>query len=507
MISSKNQTVFLSGTSEVMDITNNLFSELQKLDFKPTWYKKRFETNNLDAIEECLKNVEKSDRYILIIGRTYGSIYPKTGNSITEEEFKTALILNKPVLVFIKSEVYHQFKIFESLKRKSERFEISSNDLKSFGFDADIGVYEFILRVVNKRYHGIRKIPWMSEFNDIEDIISVVKDKWISKEFSYQISKISILGIQNAGKTAIIYSIFKNFLNYEGIVRNLRPTKGVERQHLKVLDHDINHFDFGGQRRYRDMYLRKPENFFLLTDIIFYVIDLQETLWYVESLDYFKEIIKKLKDVLIKNLWDVPPIIVMLHKYDPDLPKEKKEKIDEQVVLLKYSFREHAEGFDLFFFKTSIYDVSTIIECYSSALSLLFDKTKLIPCIFSEISKNQDILIMALFDSSGIIIGEYYLPSVHLSDKNKIYEFYLKVERRIKNEDRAKFRFSDAFKNGTPFSGVIEIIRIGQLHFYLLIITEGEFPQVEQKLKNKIENARPKIEEIISKIIPFELEN
>lgn len=87
-------------------------------------------------------------------------------------------------------------------------------------------------------------------------------------------------------------------------------------------------WDFGGQEEYRDKYLITPEKFFFGIDLIIYVIDIQDTQRYEESLDYFKKIVD-----IIKRLEENPYILVFIHKYDPDI--RDSEEISLNVEYLK----------------------------------------------------------------------------------------------------------------------------------------------------------------------------
>jgi len=67
-----------------------------------------------------------------------------------------------------------------------------------------------------------------------------------------EIVKIPVFGIQNAGKTSLIRSLQQEF----STITKLKPTKGIDRQKLKLLGKDISIWDLGGQARYRDGYFR-----------------------------------------------------------------------------------------------------------------------------------------------------------------------------------------------------------------------------------------------------------
>ncbi|MFX1236882.1 MAG: ADP-ribosylation factor-like protein [Promethearchaeota archaeon] len=129
--------------------------------------------------------------------------------------------------------------------------------------------------------------------------------------------KVIVVGLGNAGKTTIL-SKFGGQLGIKDLAR-LKPTKGVERKEVKTSNLNLNVWDFGGQLEYRNKYLREPEKYFLGIDLIIYVIDLQDSELYEESLEYFRKIIN-----IINRLEEFPYILIFLHKFDPDIKEDNE---------------------------------------------------------------------------------------------------------------------------------------------------------------------------------------
>ena len=307
--------------------------------------------------------------------------------------------------------------------------------------------------------------------------------------------KIAFLGLDNAGKTSIITVITKRF-GFEEEISKLTPTRKISRETFKFLGVEFTRMDFGGQEKYRKNYLKTPGKFLGGTDLIFYVIDAQDYNRYIESIDYLEEILIYFKEEQIN-----PPIAVLFHKFDPILVKEKV--LNQKVLLLKQALTKYSHAFDIFFFETSIYDIKSVMDCFSSGLSLLFDRMEMVSNLFAEISKNYNTILITLFDSRGITIGEYYRPHLQLNEKMKIYDIYLEIQKRIVAENRILFEFSDKFDNGSRFSGLIEVLKFGNLDFYLLFIVEEDEKDLEKtiNLLDKIESAKPQMENLILQII------
>ena len=143
------------------------------------------------------------------------------------------------------------------------------------------------------------------------------------------------------------------------------------------------------------------------------------------------------------------------------------------------------------------------MDAFSSGLSMLFEKMEMVSNLFAEISKNYNAILISLFDSKGITLGEFYRPHLQLIQKLKIYEIYLDLQKRIISESRTLYEFSDKFENGERFSGVIEVLKFGNLEFYLLFIIEEDQKDLEKTvtLLDKIESAKPQMENLILQII------
>ena len=94
--------------------------------------------------------------------------------------------------------------------------------------------------------------------------------------------KICFLGLDNAGKKSIITTITKRF-GFEEEVKNLLPTKRIDRDMFKFLGVEFMRMDFGGQIQYREQYLQSPGKYLGGADLIFYIIDAQDPDRYIET--------------------------------------------------------------------------------------------------------------------------------------------------------------------------------------------------------------------------------
>ncbi|HUW89146.1 MAG TPA: ADP-ribosylation factor-like protein [Candidatus Nanopelagicaceae bacterium] len=303
------------------------------------------------------------------------------------------------------------------------------------------------------------------------------------------------MGLDFAGKTSIITVISKKF-GFEEDILKLMPTRKIARDAFKFLGIEFIRMDFGGQLQYREEYLKNPTKYISGTDLLFYVIDAQDYDRYVETIDYLDKIL-----LFLKENQEYPPLCVLFHKFDPQLTKEKV--INQRILTIKHALIRYSNDFDIFFFETSIYDIKSIMDAFSSGLSLLFEKMEMVSRLFSRISKNYNSIMIALFDAKGITIGEYYRPHLHLSEKIRIYDKYLEAQKKIIAENRTLLEFSDKFEDGSRYSGLVETLKFGNLDFYLLFIIEEYKEDLEKTVDvlNKLESAKAQMETLILQLI------
>ncbi|MCK4380095.1 MAG: 50S ribosome-binding GTPase [Candidatus Lokiarchaeota archaeon] len=303
------------------------------------------------------------------------------------------------------------------------------------------------------------------------------------------------MGLDNAGKTSIITAITKRF-GFEEEITRLTPTRRIARDSFRFLGIEFTRMDFGGQKQYREEYLKHPEKYLMGTDLLFYVIDAQDFNRYIESIDYLEEIL-----LFFKEEQEDVPICVLFHKFDPQLIEDRE--INKRILTLKQALTRYSNAFDIFFFETTIFDIKSIMDAFSSGLSMIFEKVEMVSQLFSEISKNYNAILIALFDFKGITIGEYYRPHLHLKEKLKIYEKYIELQKRVVVENRNLLEFSDKFDSGERFSGIIEVLNFGKMDFFLLFIIEEDKADLGKTitLLDKIEAAKPQMENLILQII------
>jgi small GTP-binding protein len=184
----------------------------------------------------------------------------------------------------------------------------------------------------------------------ISSLILDIKQKEI--EVGKEEQKVVVIGLDNAGKTAILTK-FGGKLGIKDL-SNLKPTKGVDRQIIKGENLDLIVWDMGGQEQYRENYLETPEKYFIEIDLLLYVIDIQDQFRFDESIQYFNEIL----DIII-TLEQKPWIMVFLHKMDPDIKNDPEISLRIELLkdVLKENFRKKGVDLEYEVYLTSIYSM------------------------------------------------------------------------------------------------------------------------------------------------------
>ena len=182
--------------------------------------------------------------------------------------------------------------------------------------------------------------------------------------------KVIVIGLDNAGKTAIL-SKFGGRLGISDLA-NLTPTKGVDRRHIETENSDIDLYiwDFGGQAQYRQKYFEKPEQYFLQTDLLIYVIDVQDSDRYAESFEYFEQILE-----ILSTLEEEPFVLMYIHKCDPDLKHDPETLLN--IELLKDNINQLLAAYDLDYeaYSTSIFSLITTEPEFSKYIKEVMKST------------------------------------------------------------------------------------------------------------------------------------
>ena len=280
--------------------------------------------------------------------------------------------------------------------------------------------------------------------------------------------KIIVSGLDNAGKTSILTALDKKYDFHKDII-SLTPTIRVEYHTTYFLNQKVIFWDCGGQTQYRELYKKKQDIYFDGTDLMLFIIDIQDKERYKTSLEYLDMILQHFN----RNKMDVP-LIISFHKFDPEIRTngvyiEEIESIREN-ILKKYS------NFKVLFQQTSIYDLISIVQLVSYGLSVFDEK-------FFDLSELLENYIYAfncksliLFDRNGIIISEFYNseiePEYYVELLESIKEHLFLLKRMQQESYEAE---NNLITNGSGLLSYLHRIKIGEESLFISVIIQEKY--------------------------------
>ena len=253
-----------------------------------------------------------------------------------------------------------------------------------------------------------------------------------------QFIKVIIAGLDNAGKTSILTALDKKY-NFQKDIIALTPTIRVEYQATEFLKNRVVFWDMGGQEKYRKLYQEKQDLYFSDTDLLVYVVDIQDPERIETSLAYMNMILKNFK----KHKMDVP-LIISFHKFDPEFIGNKQ--MVEQIEALRKHILKLYPSFRILFQQTSIYDIISIVQLISYGLSVFNEKFFNLSALLEKYLTQFESKSLILFDKNGIILNEYYKdfiePEIYLELIESIKEHLFLLKRMQEESHETDYSFS-----------------------------------------------------------------
>jgi len=253
-----------------------------------------------------------------------------------------------------------------------------------------------------------------------------------------QFIKVIIAGLDNAGKTSILTALDKKY-NFQKDIIALTPTIRVEYQATEFLKNRVVFWDMGGQEKYRKLYQEKQDLYFSDTDLLVYVVDIQDPERIETSLAYMSMILKNFK----KHKMDVP-LIISFHKFDPEFIGNKQ--MVEQIEALRKHILKLYPSFRILFQQTSIYDIISIVQLISYGLSVFNEKFFNLSALLEKYLTQFESKSLILFDKNGIILNEYYKdfiePEIYLELIESIKEHLFLLKRMQEESHETDYSFS-----------------------------------------------------------------
>lgn len=244
------------------------------------------------------------------------------------------------------------------------------------------------------------------------------------EENDHDVRKIIFVGLDNAGKTSIILALLREMSKLAVI----SPTRHAKRRTLEFLGMKISEWDLGGHERYRRQYLENAEFYFRGTDILIYVIDIQDYDRIVESYTYLNQILKKLNELKLN-----PAIYIFFHKNDPNITDSIQIKINNTISYIKEKIEANQNSNKFKLYKTTIFDLSSITNAISKIFLNLFSRVEVIKRAIQEFVLKSGIEGIELLDDNSLIIGSYYQNNNIKRILNSLSPYFLRLNDGFEN--------------------------------------------------------------------------
>jgi len=283
------------------------------------------------------------------------------------------------------------------------------------------------------------------------------------------IRKIIFTGLDNSGKSSFVARL-KN--------QNYPMTITPEGEQYEVFGFPILLWDFGGQKK---LPLERT-HFFDETDILFYLIDIQDESRIDEALENLK--------ALTKILTMKPLIVVCFHKADTDIAQSHKiRQITEDI---KKKLKDALKGFEHSYALTTIFDYASVLAPFTFALSKLLSFSAVLDSFIIDYFERQQLGSILVLDKNGVILskstgadkeGKLDLAFCEVTGTflSELYESYDKQTMPIPN---ISLKIPENSKRNPNAIVLFERIIIRNKHYYLLMLTKTpeQFDSIKETL-------------------------
>ncbi|MBN2151884.1 MAG: 50S ribosome-binding GTPase [Candidatus Lokiarchaeota archaeon] len=298
--------------------------------------------------------------------------------------------------------------------------------------------------------------------------------------------KLLLVGLDNAGKSSIVNIVVKKMTDALTTV----PTKSVDRSDIVILGQQVLIHDLGGQQKYRRKYIEKGGlQFFEGTDVLIYVVDLQDRDRYDLALDYFGKALASANQLKIS-----PKLYVFLHKFDgPYLEdyKDVKTRTQLECDALKEKFADIAKEHGLELedaSRTSVKDEWGTFAAFSKVWMSVVPRIESMQRYIDKlVAENEMIGIALLLDQKGTVLaktlrqlpGEDMEAIVNVAARSVI----LLLDWQHTIEHNKMDEHQSAIVEVEDHSIMIRRVESGEETFYLLLYAvAGSYQQLQERL-------------------------
>jgi len=303
--------------------------------------------------------------------------------------------------------------------------------------------------------------------------------------------KVIIAGLDNAGKTSILTAFDKKY-NFHKEIISLTPTIRVEYQATEFLNNLLIFWDMGGQEQYRKLYQEKQELYFADTDLLVYIIDIQDTKRIGTSLAYLDIILHNFK----KHKMDVP-LIISFHKFDPEF--RGNEEMGDQIEEIRENILKKYHSFKILFQQTSIYDIISIVQLISYGLSVFDEKFFELSELLEKYVKEFDSKSLIVFDKNGIIMSEFYNdviePEIYIELLESIKEHLFLLKRMQEESFETDSTFSTI---GNELISYLHRIKLKEESLYVSVVMREK---LKERFLEKVSDFLSDLTEILKTVL------
>ncbi len=160
--------VFISSTFyDLRYVRNDLEQFVQTLGYEPVLNERgSVPYSKTDALEnDAYREITNCDILVSIVGGRYGQKSEHSESSISQEEVKQALEMDKPVYFFVEKRVFAEYETYKRNKNRSSEIEFSSVD--------SVEIFEFLDHITSMN----RNNP-IAEFDGAGEIIRFLREQW-----------------------------------------------------------------------------------------------------------------------------------------------------------------------------------------------------------------------------------------------------------------------------------------------------------------------------------------
>ncbi len=316
-------------------------------------------------------------------------------------------------------------------------------------------------------------------FDKINNFTRELKPSHTSSERTI---KILFTGLDASGKTSFLRAIKKKYSALIGI----HPTKGFKRSQQSILGRNLLEWDIGGQEKYRNKFIKDASIYLFDTNLLFFLVDIRNKKRFKEAGEFFKNILDRLR-----GLEQYPPIILCIHKMDPEI--EDEEKYRKRAEKIREVFGKLADGFPIRFFETSIFNNYSLIKSFSAGITSMSPNREMFQAQLKWFAQKVNARSLLLINLQSIILGSFSvnkesgvvseMAAPHFQNLYKTFE-----EFNLLRKNKAVWLMQDHFV-------YFYKLTVDENPLYLLCLTNGN------KNEAKIEELLPDLEKKITPLL------